>query len=349
MQSVIAPQPQPSATSIGMLQAAQALLDRVSPLGADEFDISFSGSCGDLNGFYLVLNDADGKRLPDAKIAAITETPLAEITGNLDQDVVPLTVHQAAELIFDMAIDEAGLRRLFGDEGGVGDLTISLSKGVVLSFQENTVETTTTSYEWAPSDSIPGECRACVSAIAAVLRANGVIAAEIEYSGGGDSGEACDWFMHIIPTDEVENFATQIGWDESGEGAFVALGSEAPVNHDFVESNGEGADRVDVETLKFQADPSTGVMGLMTVVESAPVKEAIESILWTVLKACGHGGWENNEGGFGNLLITNTGAVIFNHNDNNDSHGDVCETTWSLTKLAGYLEHEQPPQGLAVL
>lgn len=106
------------------------------------------------------------------------------------------------------------------------------------------------------------------------MNAVGVTSVAVEYEGGGDSGGVETFFADEAAMPDMPEVVGPITtWGKLPEGTY----------------------------------------GYTTEVKAAPFISALERLLWDAVSRCGHGGWENNEGGRGSLNLNADGALNLEH------------------------------------
>jgi len=123
------------------------------------------------------------------------------------------------------------------------------------------------------------------AAIFAALKAAGLSRAVVTFDGSGDSGQLED------------------SWAEIGE-----------INEDTRWNNEGRADIPDVKVTIKVHNGKYEAEDMALVEKETTLQEALQDMAWEIIEAH-HGGWENNEGAYGELTFeVETDAIDYTHN-----------------------------------
>lgn len=126
-----------------------------------------------------------------------------------------------------------------------------------------------------------------IQAISTAMKEAGIKAAEVWYSGSGDSGDGCD---HSIE------------WARTSQNA--ELPDKSPK---------AASPEVDIVLASYRYENGEHVTEESS--QKMHLQSAMEEVLWDALKEIGRSGFENDEGGYGTLRVDQDGLATLTHTD----------------------------------
>jgi hypothetical protein len=268
------------------------------------FSVEFSGSGDSGNGCDITITTLDGTALGYQETQEFLKDKLMPGSEALLVDVI--------ELLVDQAIDANDMDGYENDSGGRGTLNYSIEGTASFEGFYNEEEQSPSDYSWDSPDEIP-VAKSILEPFLAKLKELGVGLVTAEYTGGGDSGD-------------IDNVA------------FILAGETEDVGPDSEETQGSEVNPVtdvsvafpsrsyDIVNHTYVYDPVTEES-----YKDLPLRDVAERLLFILIENTGHSGWENNEGGGGNLTLNVDGEVTLEHYDYVDKEVQVANTKYEFT------------------
>jgi len=260
-----------------------AIVEALQLTGIASVVASYSGSGDSGDYFDIHAADAEGQSispLPDVTVQYMDETSVWDREAKTHRKVKKEKTANLSSAIEDAcwaAVSSSGHDGWENNGGGSGEYTVTADGSATLEHTDNyESEGDSDQDELDQNDEVFAEP---MKRIAELLTANQAALVRIEYSGEGDSGSVSD----------------------------ISVEGEASL------------DAYSVTLSDYPVKKSTWVDGKWnhTVsLQSVSLASALEDLLWDAVTKFGHDGYENNEGGFGNLTINADGTGELSHTDN---------------------------------
>jgi hypothetical protein len=269
----------------------------LTQVGAKSFTITYrgSGDSGDVYDSFLTPGSA-----PAPGEVAYQESTPSYADGKQADTVTGVTsdFETAIAEIMWQAIDAAGRTGFENNEGGEGSLTVYASGFSVLKHSDNFEgDAGHDDRVFNAKEDIP--YASSLKRLAVALKDAGFSSVYAEYTGSGDSGEGFD--ISYIP---VAGKGDADDLDPPGDVAYEIVGYE------WNPEEGRSKDVVRETTADFES--------------------AFEDLAFVFIETVmGHRGWENNEGGGGEVTLTAEGVLSVEHYDNGEEGAETNSFTWN--------------------
>jgi hypothetical protein len=270
----------------------------LTQVSAKSFTITYRGS-GDSGDVYDSFLTPDSASAP-GEVAYQESTP--SYAGGKRADTVTGVTSDFETAIAEImwqAIDAAGRTGFENNEGGEGSLTVYASGFSVLKHSDNLegdADYDERAFD-ANGDNVP--FASSLKRLAAALKDAGFSSVHGEYTGSGDSGDGFD-----ITYIAAEGKGDTADMDPPGDVTYET------VNYQWNAEERRSVDVVEETTADFES--------------------AFEDLAFAFIESVmGHRGWENNEGGGGEVTLTAEGVLSVEHYDNGEEDSEANSFTWN--------------------